>query len=372
MTELPSKFEEFLSNIRPTDEQISNYVDGHKQLRERLTDDDDLSEIHVADFLQGSYARRTAVKPIGDEKSDVDIVFVTNLPKSEYTASEAMELCEPFLNQYYPDWKANQHSYKIELDNVEMDLVLTAAPSEAVMIELSAADSIGKADIEAVANQRDMGIIANAMDNTFKGGEKDWQDEPLDIPDRELEDWDRTHPLATLDWTQNKNDRTKGHYINVVKALKWWRRTQIDVPERPKSYPLERLIGECCPDYISCVAEGVTRTFDIFIEKYELNAEQEDAPELGQHGLPEKDVLARLEGRDFAAFYDQVTKASEKAQRAYDEQDKEKSAVYWRELFGEEFPLIGGGDNDDADEESTATFTPPSGTASVSSQRFGY
>lgn len=370
MSELPSKFDEFLYNIRPTDDQISNYVDSHRQLRERFTSDDTLSEIHVADFLQGSYVRRTAVQPIGDEVSDVDIVFVTNLPKYEYTASEAMELCEPFLDQYYPGWKANQHSYKIELDNVEMDLVLTAAPSEAVMNELSATDSIGKADIKTVANQKDMETIANTIDNTFKGGEKNWRDEPLDIPDRELEYWDRTHPLATLDWTQNKNDLTKGHYINVVKALKWWRRTQIDTPERPKSYPWEHLIGECCPDYISSVAEGVVCTFDRFIERYESDAEREDTPELGQHGIPEKDVLSRLEGRDFAAFYDQATKASEKAQRAYDEREKEKSAVYWRELFGDKFPLIGG-DNDDTDEERTATFTTPSNTANVSSQRFG-
>jgi hypothetical protein len=371
MSELPSKFEGFLSNIRPTDEQISNYVDGHNQLRDRLTDDDDLSDIHVADFLQGSYARRTAVKPIGDEKSDVDIVFVTNLPKSEYTASEAMELCEPFLNRYYPgQWEPNQRSYKIELAKVEMDLVLTAAPSEAVMSELSAPDSIGKANIEDIANQQDIGIIAKSVDNTFEGAEKEWQDEPLDIPDRELESWDQTHPIATLDWTQNKNDRTNGHYINVVKAIKWWRRTDVEVPERPKSYPLERLVGECCPDYISSVAEGVVRAFDIFIEKYESNAAHEDTPVLGQHGIPANNVLGRVEGRDFAAFYDQVTEGAEKAQRAFDEQDKEQSALYWRELFGEEFPLLGD-DSDDTDEESTATLTPPSDSASVTSQRFG-
>ncbi len=371
MSELPSKFKEFLSNIRPTDEQISNYVDGHNQLRERLTDDDDLSDIHVADFLQGSYARRTALKPIGDEKSDVDVVFVTNLPKTEYTASEAMELCEPFLNQYYPGkWEPNQRSYKIELEKVEMDLVLTAAPSEAVMSELSAPESIGKANIEHIANQQDMEIIAKSVDNTFEGTEKEWQDEPLDIPDRELESWDQTYPLATLNWTQNKNDRTNGHYINVVKAIKWWRRTQVEIPKRPKSYPLERLVGECCPDYTSSVAEGVKRTFDTFIEKYESNAAHENTPVLGQHGIPENNVLARVEGRDFASFYDQVVDASEKAQRAFDEQNKEQSALYWRELFGQEFPSLG--DNrDDTDEESTTTLTPPSDSANVTSQRFG-
>lgn len=372
MAELPSKFEEFLSNIRPTEEQIGEYVDAHEQLRDRLTSDEDLSEIHVSDFLQGSYARRTAVRPIGDEKSDVDIVFVTNLPTSEYTAQEAMELCEPFLDKYYRrKWEPNQRSYKIELDTVEMDLVLTAAPSEVVMNELSAPESIGKADIGELADQQDMGIIAKSIDNTFEGAEKDWQDEPLDIPDRELDFWDKTHPLATLDWTQNKNDRTNGHYINVVKALKWWRRLQVDRPERPKSYPLERIIGECCPDYISTVSEGVTRTLNTFLEKFKADADRENTPVLGQHGIPEKNVLARVEGRDFARFYDQVSDAAETAQRAYDEPDKEQSAKYWRDLFGEAFPLIGDDDGDAEEEEEATTLSSPDGTTNVSSQRFG-
>lgn len=372
MAELPSKFRDFLSNIRPSDRQISEYVNGHNQLRDRLTSDDDLSNIHVADFLQGSYARRTAVRPIGDEKSDVDIVFVTNLPKSKYAPSEAMELLEPFLDQYYGgQWKENQRSYKIELKRIEMDLVLTAAPSEAMMVELSATESIGQADVEALANQEDMGVIAKAIDATYEGGGSDWRDEPLEIPDREEDVWDETHPLATLEWTQYKNDQTNGNYINVVKAIKWWRRTHVDTPERPKSYPLERLVAECCPNHVSGVADGVTRTFDVFIDRYEQYAEQELTPPLGQHGLPEKNVLARVEGQNFAAFYDRITEAAEMAHRALDEENKEQSAVYWRDLFGEKFPLIGSPDADEKDDESTASFTPPSGTTNVSSQRFG-
>lgn len=84
MAELPNKFAEFLSDIRPTEEQINDYIQGHETLRERLTSDDELSKIHVGDFLQGSYARSTAVRPVGDEKSDVDVAFVTNLLKDDY------------------------------------------------------------------------------------------------------------------------------------------------------------------------------------------------------------------------------------------------------------------------------------------------
>ncbi|HEY0987804.1 MAG TPA: hypothetical protein VGD80_12160, partial [Kofleriaceae bacterium] len=48
-------FEEFLTEIRPTKSQKEDMQTGHKTLRDRLTDDKELSEIIVSDFLQGSY-----------------------------------------------------------------------------------------------------------------------------------------------------------------------------------------------------------------------------------------------------------------------------------------------------------------------------
>ena len=370
MAELPNKFAEFLSDIRPTEEQINDYIQGHETLRERLTSDDELSKIHVGDFLQGSYARSTAVRPVGDEKSDVDVAFVTNLLKDDYTPSDAMELCEPFLDRYYRGrWETNQRSYQIELSNIEIDLVLTAAPSEAIQRELTREGSIGKGDIELMAKQGDTGIVANMIDATFKDAQKDWREEPLDIPDRELEYWDETHPWATIDWTRRMNDRTDGHYVNVVKAIKWWRRNKVDIPKHPKSYPLERIIAECCPTYISSVAEGVSRTFNVFLDKYESDAKLENTPTLGQHGLPEKNVLSRITGQDFAAFYDQVIVAAEMANQAIQEPDEVTAAQMWRNLFGEKFPLVGEPDDDSRQED--VKLSPPSGSTNVSSQRFG-
>lgn len=54
---------------------------------------------------------------------------------------------------------------------------------------------------------------------------------------------------------------TNGHYVNVVKAIKWWRRLNA-APPYPKGYPLEHLIGISCPDGIASVAEGVVRTLE--------------------------------------------------------------------------------------------------------------
>ena len=41
---------------------------------------------------------------------------------------------------------------------------------------------------------------------------------------------------------------------------------------------------------------------------------------------------------DFKGFYALACDAAAKARSAYDEEDKEKSAEKWRELFGEKFP----------------------------------
>ena len=79
--DLPSYFTDFLSAIRPTDSQKEDYQKGHKTLRERLNNDEKLSPILVSDFLQGSYRRATAIRPVGDKRPDVDVIVVTNLSR---------------------------------------------------------------------------------------------------------------------------------------------------------------------------------------------------------------------------------------------------------------------------------------------------
>ena len=68
---LKSDFETFLSDIRLTDSQSEDSKTGHKTLRERLRNDEDLSNIIVSDFLQGSYRRSTAVRPKGDTRASI-------------------------------------------------------------------------------------------------------------------------------------------------------------------------------------------------------------------------------------------------------------------------------------------------------------
>ena len=46
-----------------------------------------------------------------------------------------------------------------------------------------------------------------------------------------------------------------------MKAIKWCVEKHTE-PKHPKGFPLERLIGECCPDGIESVAEGMMKTLE--------------------------------------------------------------------------------------------------------------
>ena len=250
MLPLPTYFEDFLACIRPTQTQRDNYKNGHRVLRERLNADASLRECIVATFLQGSYRRATAVRPKDDSRPDVDVVVVTNI-STETTPAAAMAKFAPFLERHYAgSYKPNDRSYEITLDYVKLDLVITAKPCPEDEGLLKSAMLFEDDDIETGAV-----LLARAASDSS------WKPHPLLIPDRRVSQWQETHPLAQIHWTWAKNAACNGHYVNVVKAIKWWRKVRHTSPAYPRGYPLEHIIGVCCPDGITSVAEGVTLTW---------------------------------------------------------------------------------------------------------------
>lgn len=267
--ELPSYFNDFLSEIRLTSRQIEDCRTGHTTLRNRLLADETLKKIIVNTFLQGSYRRATAVRPKGESRADVDVIVVTKLDRSEYTPANALDLFVPFLEKHYKGKYTPQgRSFAIELTYVDLDVVPTAAPSES---EIGILEDAGIGDDqtpEGTTASRSLPwwlTLNEGRVRYFKSFAEQvrqdpaWKLEPLWIPDRDVEDWTPTHPLEQIRWTWEKNNSCNGHYVNVVKAIKWWRRLN-PIPKYPKGYPLEHLIGYHCPNDIKSVAEGVTRT----------------------------------------------------------------------------------------------------------------
>lgn len=354
--DLPSYFEDFLADIRPTDAQNDEAREAQKTLRERLESDEALAPVVVSTFLQGSWRRATATRSTANHKLDVDVVAVTKLSMEEFSPEQAMRQFIPFLEEHYGGkYKLQGRSFGIELSGIKLDLVITAAPSESE-IGILRTESVtspntpeGAPDwrlVESwVSPDRRSDALAQAR-LKLAAREEEWRLSPLYIPDREAQVWQPTHPLEVMRWTWDKNRRCGGHYVNVVKCLKWWRSEDDPHGNAPKGYPLEHIIGLCCPDGIESVARGVTFTLEEAVNWLASDVQQGVVPFLAAHGVATQDVLARVSTREFIGFYRRVEQAAQDARRALDTNDLDKSVKAWKQLFGGKFPdpPAGGGE----------------------------
>jgi Second Messenger Oligonucleotide or Dinucleotide Synthetase domain len=364
VSEIVSYFNDFLEEIRLTPELRAEGEAAHKELRAKLHADGPLSAILISTFLQGSYRRHTGVRPLTDDDHvDVDVVVVTNVPIQTPPKLVIEQLFRPFLEQHYPKhWEPNDRSIKITPTGgrVTIDLVPTSAPSEIEQEIFKTADP--GFQIEARGDVERQPLVPAELREAIKKvtGSETWQREPLWIPSRDLERWVETHPLAQIEWTEQKGGRTNGHYVNVVKAGKWWRKRHAD-GEYPKGYPLEHVIGVNCPDWIGSVAEGFTRTFEAIRDNYRIQAATGQVPYLRDHGV-DQDVFRRITPDQFATFWRLVDGAATDARAALAATTTIESATRWRDLLGPEFP----------EPPKTAGFIPPVAPATPrSGGRFG-
>jgi predicted nucleotidyltransferase len=345
--EVASYFTDFLTNIRTTEDQRKDFQTGHKLLRERLTAFEPLKPAIVTTFLQGSYKRSTAVRPAPNKRSDVDIIVVTRLHENEYTPSQALELFRPFIREYYKnEYRYQGRSIGISQGHVDLDLVITSAPPESVMGVLP---EEGRSDAPLEEE-----TLEHQNKRLTRSTSTAWKDVPLRIPDREAMCWEDTHPLAQLEWTRERNARTNGHFVNVVKAIKWWRYDRHPKLDQPKSYPLERIVADSCPDRICSVAEGVTKTLDGIVSRYAAGK-----PMLRDHGC-HPDVLHRITREQFHEFYQCAVEAAKLARAALDADGVQESATRWRGLFGDKFPSPPPSDDDTGPKGGFSPRTGPS------------
>jgi hypothetical protein len=83
----------------------------------------------------------------------------------------------------------------------------------------------GSGDILTLSRRRlnDVGDILSMREAVSEmrkmAGSADWREDYLLIPDRPLRNWVKTHPIQQIIWTEGKNGRTQGHYVNVVNGL---------------------------------------------------------------------------------------------------------------------------------------------------------
>jgi len=345
-----------LSGIRLTDAQRRDLITGHKTLRDRLTSDPELKSIIINTFLQGSYKRSTAVRPLNDKRADADVIVVTNLDKSKLTPEQAIAKFIPFVDKYYKGkYRIQGRSIGIELSYVDLDIVITSAPSVVDTDLLKSASVNTSLSLEDFNSTYDWKLIkawaepvSGRMMSLSEAAKKEpeWKMEPLWIPDRDAKKWVETHPLEQIRWTRDKNKNTNTHYINVVKALKWWRILKVTDIKHPKGYPVEHMIGNNCPDGVTSVADGVCLSLEAIVKNYALHRAVGTKPSLQDRGVPEHDVWKRVSVEEFKKFYDHVRTYAKIAREAINAKTLKEQVEKWREIFGEKFPKYDGDENE--------------------------
>lgn len=186
-------FQIFLQDISLPDSQLASAQRSNNALRTYLSSDDYFGRLTLDTFLNGSYARHTAVQPI----KDVDLIVVVETDWMQADPSRAMESLRRKLAQRYTDRRTRRRrrAVKVSLSDIRLDVVLAVAP--------------------------------------------DGLDRPLRIPDRELRRWIKTHPKGQMSLVKDLGARTNGNYSRLARLLKAWARGRVAAADRPRSFVLE-------------------------------------------------------------------------------------------------------------------------------------
>lgn len=289
--ELSSYFTDFLNNIEPARTHKDQASLGHNALRKRLASDEDFKDCYSDSFLQGSYRRSTAIKPV----KDVDIVVVTDLDSNRVTPKEAIAFLRKRLAYYYDNVKTQNRSVNVELSYITMDVAICIAP--------------------------------------------DSGDGQLLIPDRRADRWVWTNPEGHRKYTEDLNRRSSGLFVPLVKMFKWWRLKNPTIFEAPQGFILECLAGECCDPGVDSHAKSFVNLLKNIESRYSLSVANGTVPSISDPGLPSNNVAKHLAPDEFKTFMDKILAARDLAEQAFSETNKFKSSELWRRLFWQEFPL---------------------------------
>lgn len=314
MATLNSYFDELLSNIEP-DPKAKEYAQyAHNPIREHLEKDEEFQRYFENSFLYGSYRRYTAV---GDLK-DVDIVVLTSFTRGDEPKTVLRKL-KKALNNYYQDSDGLAYQRR----SIRVDYPLGDEAKTTLTLDVIPA------------------IALNGEDN------------PLIVPDRELGYWIESHPKGHIKHSSvlNSEDVSKGKYVPLVKMMKWWWKYQCQIKQpdverpKPKGFWIECLTGENFDPKAETWADHFITTLKNVRDKYQYSNQ---VPELRDPGLESQTVKTSMTFEDFKFFRETLNESLKTAEKAYAEQDLVTSSEFWREIFGDKFPLS---EADDAIEE---------------------
>jgi hypothetical protein len=264
-------------------------------LRDILAQDEEIKNIFLDSFLQGSYAIGTALRPKDDEEFDVDVVLALNISEKYGYLPDSKQVIGWLLgrvtsyDKYKGKAKAKNKCVRIDyVDGFHIDL-----------------------------------LPAHCDGDPSKG---------IFVPPN----WNLSNPIGYKAWCQTKSDSTGGKFTRVTKYLKWWRNLKLGQDSQLKSIILTTIVGTHMNEEFSSDAEALVNCMECIANELEY---QFFVPTIWNPSLQiGQENLAKDWGQaDFEAFKTEFLKATETARAAFDEEARDKSVKLWASVFGDEF-----------------------------------
>lgn len=287
-----ARFTELLSDIEPSPTTQRASSSAHTSVRNFLKSHPKFKDRWEGDFLAGSYARSTAIRPKktedGYERPDVDIIMVTSF-STENHPDDVLDELGSALDDGYTVERINKRSVRVVTGSAEIDVVPV---------------------VEAGSHYQ--------------------------LPDRDLGSWKATNPPAHNDWSRDQNEVFNGRFKPLVKLFKWWRREN-RTGKRPKGFVLEVLVSKHSPADETHYGEAFARMLESIYASYGKLASLGIKPTIDDPGLPGNDILSKVSITDWKSFIERVRVHAGFARRAQQEGDMEEATRLWRRLFGDRF-----------------------------------
>jgi hypothetical protein len=291
VVDLSPYFDQFIENVSLGDPQVPRMDRAVETVTDFLRNSYGIGDQEVS--LQGSYPNGTAVEPIEGGEYDVDIVAVCVAPGVT---------CNSALNDLEKRFKA---------DGRFEGRVKRKKPC--VRLEY-AEDDVGHFHIDVVPTR-----ISQQVDC------------PLEAPRRD-DAWHGTAPIEYTDWCLQQGP----HYARTVKAMKRWRDEHQSVRTAIKSIVLQVLIAQ----FMSQVADDGQRLAWTMRSLYEDLKDLADPPVVRNPVLPTEDLAVRWTRESFRNFVGELAEAVEWADMANQSNDYVEAADAWREILGDDFPIL--------------------------------
>ncbi|WP_349958086.1 nucleotidyltransferase [Rhizobium sp. ZPR3] len=290
-----ARFLELLQDIEPSPTTKTNSSKAHTGVRDHLKALGEFKARLVGDFLSGSYARNTSIRPKMDAdgmvRPDVDIIIVTNYTTDDKPDDVLNELCAALEDggEGYDVERINKRSIKLITPLAEMDVV--------PVIE--------------------------------------WGQQ-YKIPDRESGEWKLTDPPGHIEWSRDRNGEFGGRLKPLVKMFKWWRREN-NSGKRPKGFVLEVLTALHAPKNEVHYGEAFAQMLESIHRAYGFQAEMDIKPFISDPSVG-TDILSKVSVAQWKAFMAKVKTYADYARKAQSTDDMDDATWYWRKVFGERFP----------------------------------